>query len=493
MLKTLASQAVIYGLSTIIVKFINYMLTPYLTNILPKFEYGVQGYFYGLIPFGLTLLTMGLETGYFRFYGKCTTTDQRNTLFSTLLTAITVTALVFVSSVIIFTPEIFSLIDSIGENNLNVIPLVGSLIGVDAILAIAYTKLRAENRAKKFMLTRLIHVIINVFFCVFFYSILPGIKESPLFSWMWIEGFNAGYIFISNLIASSIILLMVTSDIRFSRPVFDPKVFKLVFLFSLPLLISGIGGTANEFIDRVLLEKLLPDATKMEDIGIYTAVMKIATLVYLFTQIYKFAAEPFFLSNVKKKDFKEANAKSMKFFIIISLSIFLFINLYMGLFKYIVGEEYRVGLSIAPILLLSNVLIGVYFNLSFWYKITEKTFFAIIITLIGLCVTVIFNFVMIPHWGYTGSAWARLACEATMVALSYYLNQKYYPIPYDLKAIGKYALLAAIIFTISSLVKTENWVEYLINTVLFSTFIFYFLRTEKINIIKEIKSLIRNK
>ncbi len=482
-LRKLAGQTATYGMSTIIVKFINYLLTPYLTNILTESQYGVQSYYYSFIPFGLTLLTMGLETGYFRFVGKSETAEEKNRVFSTIFTTVSLTSLLFFIAVCLFTGPIYRFTADLGAGSISLIPIVGALIAIDAITAIPYAKLRAQERAKRFLATRVINVLVNVFFCVFFYSVLPLFKDSALLGWMWIEGYGAGYVFIANLIASITTLFMLLPQMESVKLHIDRKLLKALLLFSAPLLISGISGTANEFIDRQLLAILLPTDIKMSSVGIYSGVMKVAALMYLFIQMYRFAAEPFFLSNVKKEDFKLANAEAMKYFIIVSVMIFLGITLYMDIFQYFIGAPFRVGLRIVPILLLSNMFIGIYVNLSFWYKVTEKTHFALIITLAGLAVTIILNFALIPLLGYEGSAWARLGCESSMVLLSYFLNQKYYPIPYDLKTIFKYMGAGAVIYTISVVLPIEHTaLRLLANTILFITFILFFIQQEKINL-----------
>ena len=482
-LRKLAGQTATYGMSTISVKFINYLLTPYLTNILTESQYGVQSYYYSFIPFGLTLLTMGSETGYFRFVGKSETAEEKNRVFSTIFTTVSLTSLLFFIAVCLFTGPIYRFTADLGAGSISLIPIVGALIAIDAITAIPYAKLRAQERAKRFLATRVINVLVNVFFCVFFYSVLPLFKDSALLGWMWIEGYGAGYVFIANLIASITTLFMLLPQMEGVKLHIDRKLLKALLLFSAPLLISGISGTANEFIDRQLLAILLPTDIKMSSVGIYSGVMKVAALMYLFIQMYRFAAEPFFLSNVKKEDFKLANAEAMKYFIIVSVMIFLGITLYMDIFQYFIGAPFRVGLRIVPILLLSNMFIGIYVNLSFWYKVTEKTHFALIITLAGLAVTIILNFALIPLLGYEGSAWARLGCEGSMVLLSYFLNQKYYPIPYDLKTIFKYMGAGAVIYTISVVLPIEHTaLRLLANTILFITFILFFIQQEKINL-----------
>lgn len=482
-IKKLASQTAIYGMSTILVKFINYLLTPYLTYILSESEYGIQSYFYAFIPFGLTILTMGLETGYFRFAGKAKTPKEERALFSTIFSVVALAGLLFFGLSIAFTNSIYHFLVSQGADLKAAIPLVGALIAVDAIVSVAYARLRAKEKSKKFVITRVLSVVINVSLCLFFYSVLPHFKESAALGWMWIEGFGVGYIFVSNLVASLLTLLLVLSDIKDYRPHIDRKLLWGLIIFSAPLLLSGLSGTANEFIDRQMLAYLLPMDIKMSSVGIYSGVMKLAALMYLFIQMYRYAAEPLFLTNIKKEDFKAANAEAMKYFVIVSIIIFLFITLFLDIFQYFIGRDFRQGLRIVPILLLSNMFIGIYVNLSFWYKITEKTIFAVVISIAGLVVTVALNLVLIPKMGYEGSALARLGCEGSMVVLSYVLNQKYYPINYDLKTIGIYALVGAAIYALSIFINIDNTTLSLsVNAILFAIFILFFIRKEHIDV-----------
>ncbi|MFI3261832.1 MAG: polysaccharide biosynthesis C-terminal domain-containing protein [Rikenellaceae bacterium] len=493
MLRKLASQTVIYGLSTILVKFINYMLTPYLTYRLSKEVIGEQGYFYSIIPFGLVLLTMGFETGYFRFCGKAKSDEEKKELFSTILIFISAISILFFAGVWFFTPELYEITLSAGVRNISIIPLVGGIVATDAILAIIYTKIREEGRAKKFLVTRVFNVLVNVGFCLLFYSVLPYAEPDSLLGSWWNEGSASVYVFTANLIASLATLLLLVTEIHFTPRPFNPKIIKPLLIFSLPLMVSSIGGTANEFVDRQLLAFLLPESIKLSSVGIYSSVMKIAALIYLFNQMYRFAAEPLFLSNVSKDNFKEYNAQALKYFTIVSIGIFLFVTAYIDIFKYFIGAEFRVGLGVVPILLLSNILIGIYLNLSFWYKITEKTIFATIITFTGLIITVLLNFLLIPRYGYVGSAWARLSCEAAMVLLSYYLNQKYYPINYDLKSVAKYTLVGAVIFVCCWWSPFEGWLKFLVNSILFITFIVYFVKVEKIDVKGEFMRVIKRK
>lgn len=482
-IKKLVSQTATYGLTTIIVRFVNYFLTPYFTYlaIFTHSVYGVMGYYYSVIPFGLTLLSMGLETGYFRFVGKCDTEKEKSRIFNTLLSTVGLISVLFFIIATSFTDNIYSLLNGDKAGTKMLIPIVAAIIAVDAILAMPFAKIRYEGKVRKFMYVKVANVMLNVVLCVFFYSVLPILSSKGILTWLWNENLGSLYVFVANLIASLLSLAMVYSEIRQFKFTIDKKILRTIFIFSLPLFISGLSGTANEFIDRQLLYFMLPGSTATAEIGIYTAVMKIAAFIYLFIQMYRYAAEPYFLSEVKNSDFKERNAQALKYFTIASLAIFLFITLFMDYFQYFIGKEFRVGLKIVPILLLSNVLVGVYLNLSYWYKVSERTYFAVIISLVGLAVTISLNIALIPIWGYVGAAWARLGCETAMVILSYALNQKFMPVNYDVKTIGKYSLLVGTLYGAFSLLNIdEGFIKTSVAILFFITFVLYFLYQEKL-------------
>ncbi len=491
-IRKLVSQTASYGMITIIVRFINYFMTPYFTNlaIFTESVYGVMGYYYSLIPLGLTLLTMGLETGYFRFVGKAKDDTERREIFNTLTSTIAIVSTLFFGLALLFSSQIYSLFDGNKAGSEALIPLVAAIIAVDAIISMPFAKLRYDGNTTKFMKIKVANVIINLTLSIFFYSILPLLSDKGILTQLWNPEFGCGYVFIANLIASLASLLMLRGEMKGFKLRIDTKILRTIFVFSLPLFLGGISGSANEVIDRQLLFFLLPDNIATSELGIYTAVMKIAAFIYIFTQMYKYAAEPFFLSEVKGEDFKKRNAEALKYFTIASLAIFLFITLYMDYFQYFIGERFRSGIKIVPLLLLSNLLAGVLLNLSYWYKVSEKTHFAIIITVAGLTTTTVMNLLLIPEFGYVGAAWARVGCEVVMVILSYTLGQRYMKIEYDLKCIMKYVIIACALYFSHSLIKIENsLLNVIISSLFFITFVLYFAVEQKLlkRIINKIK------
>lgn len=488
-IRKLAGQTAVYGISSIVARLLNYLLTPYLTRIMTEAEYGAVTDMYALIPFALVVLTMGLESGYFRFAGKADGESGRREVFASTWGAVTAMAVLFMSVVLLFRGE---LADVAGYSaNPSFIWIVGAIITLDAITAIPFARLRQQGRAGRYVTIRVVSVVINLVLCIFFYSALPALAPgSGFFASIYDPLFGAGYVFVANLVASAVTLLILIPTTGRVMPRLSRRVLRPIMIFSIPLLISGIAGTANEFIDRQMIKYLMPEEIAMSALGIYGAVVKIGVVMLLFTQMYRLAAEPFFLANFKKDDFVRTNAEAMKFFLIVSISIFLCITLFIDLFALIIGRDFRSGIYILPVVLIANMLSGVVLNLSFWYKQMSMTRFAILVTGIGLVFTVVFNFLLVPRMGIYGAALARLVCEAAMVAVSYRLNRRYCPTPYDLRRIGEYVAVGALLYGVSFAtgMLPVFW-KYLCNLALLGAFGMYALRRERISVPALVRSI----
>ncbi len=477
MLKRLASDTVIYGLGTIVPRLINYLLAPYLTYLaLSEESYGVMSYFYATIPFGLSILTMGLENAFFRFTGKAETAIEKLRVFKTTTTTVLLFSLLFLAAAIYYQDRIYELIDY--DFSSTIIPLVVGIIAIDAVSAIPFARLRDKGKSLQFSILKIVGVLINVSFVVFFYSYLPS-HNSGILAPLWVEDFGSGYVFVSNLIASGVILVVLMAMNLDYRPIIEVRLLKQIMIFSIPLFISGFSGTANEFIDRQMMAFLLPQNISMEEIGTYSATLKIAALMIIFTQMYRYAAEPLFLSKTKRENFKEDTALATKYFYIASLAIFLVITLFIDLFEMLVAEDFRDGVALVPVMLISNILLGLQLNLSFWYKFRERTHYALYITLAGLVVIVLFNYIFLPQWGYSAAAYAKLLGMATMVAISYWLNQKHYPIDYQLPRLGLYTALTAILYFSSEAITLDNiWLDNIARLALLGVFVAFVVKLE---------------
>ena len=479
MLRKLAGQTAIYGISTIGVRLLNYVLTPYLTRILTKAEYGVYTDIYAVIPFLLVVLTLGMETGFFRFFNKAETPDERKKVFQTILGAVSLAGTLFFVLLLLFLKPVAGWMQY--SDTPSYVWLMGAIVWFDVLTAIPFAKLRADNRPLRFVGIRFISVVVNVALCFFFYSGLP--KITALAS-LWNPAYGAGYAFIANLIQSAVAMGMLLPVLRGYLPRIDKQILKRVFIYSLPLLIAGIPGVANEFIDRQLLKYLLPAGENMAALGGYGAVTKLAVIMTLFVQMYRYGAEPFFLSNFKGNEFQRTNAEAMKYFIIVSIAIFLGITYFTDFFGLILGKDFRDDIYILPIILLANLFAGIVLSLSFWYKHSGLTKFAVVITGTGLLITIGLNMVLIPRIGNLGAAWTRLICEAAMIVVSYFLCRKYFPIPYNLKRIGAYFLVGAALYVAGMLANETlpRIASVPIDISLLALFCIFVVRTEKIDV-----------
>ena len=478
MLEKLAKQTAIYGISTIVVRFLNYLLTPYYTRIFDEATYGIVTDIYALIPFALVILSMGMESSYFRFsthaeeQGGDVAAGKRKVFATTWGITIVAAMLFFVVVWLLDMPLSRAMGDAYAQNP-EYILIVAGIIMVDVWTMIPFSRLREQGRAMHFVMLKALNVVLNVALAIIF-----GVAG------FYSTEFGVGWVFVANLIASIVTLLALLPTTQRITPRIDRALLRRIFIYSLPLLISGVAGTANEFIDRQMIKYLAPSADAFVELGIYGAIVKIAVIMTLFTQMYRLAAEPFFLAGFKKEEFREANAAAMKYFIIASMIIFLVIVLFSDLFALIVGPEFRKGMDILPVVLAANILAGVWFNLSFWYKREEKTKYAAYITFLGLGITIALSFLLVPKFGYRGAAWVRLAAEAAMVVWSYILCRRHYPIPYDLRRIGEYVLLTALAYGASIL-----WAEHLsgmalyaLNATLLLGVVCYAVRRERIDV-----------
>lgn len=482
-LRKLAGQTATYGISTVLVRLVNFTLAPYLTRILTKDVYGEYTYMYGIIPFALVILTMGLESGYFRFAGKARSEAEKRDLFATAWGAVSLASLAFMAMVLLFQRPIAVWTEF--EHHRSYVWLVGAIVMFDAIGAIPFARLREQGKARKYVFIRLVSVVINVALCFFFLSVLPWLARHGIMGGLHIENFGAGYPLVANLIASAVTLLVLLPTCDRVMPRINPKTFRRVMVYSLPLLISGIAGVSNEFLDRILLNDLLPGDKIYRDsvLGVYGAVARLGVVMTLFVQMYRMAAEPFFLAEFKKDDFRQANAQTMKYYFIVAVFIFLFITLFSDLFILILGRDFRQGIYLLPYILLANMLSGVVLNLSFWYKQMEATKFAIIVTCSGMVFTVGMNFLLIPLYEALGAAVARLISETVMVVVSLALCQRYFRIPFDFRRIGFYIILGAALFGVGTMCSgLAGWLRYCISVLLCTLFLLAAVRKEKIDL-----------
>jgi O-antigen/teichoic acid export membrane protein len=481
-LKKLAGHTLIYGLSTLLARFINYLMNPIYTTVFEPSVYGIYGEFYIYIPILLTILTFGLETGFFRFSSN--KIENKESVYSTAFTTLLLTSSVFILYVMFSYQNIISGLD-LSPNRWYVI-LSGWIVFFDVIAAIPFARLRSENKATLFVVIKTLNILINVGLNLLLIYVIPSLF--PLLPKMGIL-----VIFIANVITSFLTLFVVMHfagipSVRLNKPL-----FKEMMIYSLPLVISGLVGQINDLLDRFSIKYLLPSGENpMYQMGIYISNLKLAVVLTLFTQMFRYAAEPFFFSNVNKEDSSKTYADVFKYFSIFGMIIFLLVTLYIDIFQYLEGFKFRVGLPIVPILLLSYYFVGLFYNLQLIFKLHNKTRKTIDVTAFGLIVLVIFNVIFVPRFGYQAAAWGRLLSFVSMCVISYFIARKFVKIPYDFKNISFYFVLGLGIYFLSEAFRQENMLLRLaINTVLFGSYVLVFLYREKINPVALTKSLLK--
>ena len=446
-LKKLASQTAIYGVSSIVGRFLNYMLFPIYTRVFDRAEYGVVSEFYAYTGFLTVLLTFGMETGYFRF----SKTEDENKTYSTVLIFLSIFSALFGISSFLLAPKLGSALHY--SDHLEYFGWFGLILAFDTIGAIPFARLRNENRAVNFAGVKFTEILVNVGLNLFVLVLCRGafIKDPHSFlGRLYNPAIGVGYVFIFNLASSAAKLLLLSPQLRGIRYGFDSFIFRRILTYSLPMVVIGLAGVTNEMLDRAMLPHLLPGTIEENraQTGIYGGCYKMSILMSLFIQAFRFAAEPFFFAHAAKDGSRKTIADVMTWFVIFCCFIYLLVTLYLDLFAGLLGKDFREGLGIVPILLLANLFLGVYVNLSVWYKLTDRTMMGAWVSIAGAIITIVLNILWIPIFGYMGSAWATLICYALMATVSYILGQKYYPVPYESLKVIAYIALVVILYEV---------------------------------------------
>lgn len=483
-LRKLVGQTAIYGLSSILGRFLNYLLTPLYTSklVFQPDQYGIITEMYAYVAFLVVLLTYGMETAFFRYFAE--QKEKQGAVFSTALWSLIITSLIFIVAVSVFAQPIANFLGY--PDHKEFVSWFGIIVGLDALIAIPLAKLRANNRAIRFASINFafigVNIGLNLFFLAYCLPMYKAGNTNLLIDWAYNPEIGVGYVFIANLIASISRFLLMLPEILRVKFQFDWSTWKRMMRYALPLLIAGLAGIVNETLDRALLKWLLYDelgeVLTMTQLGIYGACYKLSIVITLFIQAYRYAAEPFFFDQKEDKNAPATYAKMLHLFFAFVMFVFLVVTLFLDVFKYFIpNEAYWVGLDIVPVLLLANVFLGVYYNLSVWYKLTDKTQIGSYISIVGALLTIGLNVALIPYFGFRGSAWATLGCYFTMSVLSYYIGQRYYRVPYSLFKIFAYLSLALIFyFSHSMLQQVESTFLYLIRTsmlVIFAALAYY--------------------
>lgn len=428
-IRKLAGQTAIYGLSSIIGRLLNYLLVPFYTRVFNPAEYGVVSEFYAYVTFLIILYTFGMETAYFHFSNKDEVNEK---VYGNSLLTLSGTSFLFSGVLLLFAQSIATALGY--PHHPEYIRWFACILAFDALTAIPFARLRQLGRAKTFAGLKLLNIISNIALNIFFIAWLPKLAahHPGVWSWLYDPAIGIGYVFIANLIASAVTFIFLAGDYRiiFHSP--DPQLIKQMIVYAFPLLIAGFAGMINETLDRAILKYLVTDkSTAMTQLGIYSACYKLSILMTLFVQTFRYASEPFFFAQHKKDDGRQIYARVMNYFVFMCSVIMLGVLLYLDVVKIFIGKQFHSGLHIVPILLLANLCLGVYLNLSIWYKLTGQTRFGAWLSVFGASVTIAFNLWLIPKMGYTGAAWTTLICYALMMIFSYIKGQQQFYVPYQ--------------------------------------------------------------
>jgi O-antigen/teichoic acid export membrane protein len=444
-IKTLAKQTAWYGASNILSRFLNYLLTPLLTSVFASADYGKISTLFAYAAFLNIIFTYGLETAYFRFIQQEPEKKVYNTAFSSILiSTLLITSVLWFSS-----DQIASFLEV--PSHPEYVRWMLLIVAFDTFAVLPFSKLRHKGRPVKFAFVKSTNIIINIGFVLFFLYFCKNSSAGSYWSDIYNPEIGVGYVLLANLFASIITLVLLTKEIVVFRWELNLSFWKTLMKYSWPLLIVGFGGMINEMIDRFMLLKLYTGSSEeaLSQIGIYSANYKLAVLIVIFIQTFRMGAEPFFFSQSASEDAPKIYSRIMKFFVIACCFCFLGVTLFLDVWKYFMGsthKEYWNGLLVVPVLMLSKIFLGIYYNLSVWYKVTNKNLIGAWITITGVLVTALVNFFLIPYWGYWACATATVCCYGWMMIVSAMWGQKYYPVPYPWAKIILYITISIGLF-----------------------------------------------
>lgn len=467
-IKKLAGQTAVYGIPLILGRILSYLLVPLYTRVFEPGLYGTVSVFYSYSAFLLVVLSYGMETAFFRFSQQ---NEDRDRVYSTGMISLLITTSVFLTAILIFAEPVARFIDYADQKKYVV--WFGWILALDTLSAIPFARLRALNKPGRFARIRMAGIFLNIGLNLFFILFCPWVLKNSGSEFLvgFIESIHRSdwgieYIFISNLISSGVVLILLLPEIFSVKWELDRELWRRMFIYAFPLLFAGMAGIVNETFDRLLLRYLLPmtpDEAEYQ-VGIYSACYKIAILMTIFIQAYRYAAEPFFFAQARQNNAKDVYAGVMNYFIITVSLIFLGTMVYLDDFimPVLVGAEYHQGRAVIPMLMMAHLFLGVYYNLSVWYKLADKTVWGAWFSVIGAVISLVLNIIWIPRaaehalHGYYGSAWAAFICYGAMMVLSYIVGQKYYPVKYNIPKFFLYIGLAAGLYFVNVLLKFDN-------------------------------------
>jgi O-antigen/teichoic acid export membrane protein len=486
LIKKLAGETMIYGVSSILSRLLNYVVMAfYLTRVFETGEYGVVSDMYTYAALLMVIFTYRMETTFFRFASE---KDKLPSVFSTTSISLLISTAFFVGVLLFFAQPLADFLKY--SDHVDYVQWFVFILAFDALAAIPFARLRLENRPIRFAVIKTLNILVNIFFIFFFLEICPALIARG-----W-DSLNAiydpenriAYVFIANFLGSLAVILFLLPQYRKLRFTFDPVLWKKMIRYAMPLVVVGLAAVINQLINVPLLKYYLPydDTINMQQVGIYTACFKLAILMSLFIQAFNYAAEPFFFRNAQRGDSRKVYAQVGQAFAIVGSLVFLGITLYLDVVKFFIGPSFREALYVVPIVTLAFLFLGLYYNFSIWYKLSDKTIIGAYISVVGAVMTIALNIFLIPVYGYEGSAWASLACYVFMALASYLVGRKYYPIPYPMAKIFTYIGFAVGAYFLSSMLRgilNDRFIYIiLVNTAILLTYVFIIYRMEKVAI-----------
>lgn len=467
-LKSLLKDTAIYGASSIVGRFLNYLLVPVYVSAMSVRSggYGVVTEIYAWVALAMVILTYGMETTFFRYVNK--EEENPKKVYSTTLIMVGFTSLLFVAVGLAFLPAIS---DAMGYGaHPEYIGMMIGVVAMDAFQSIPFAYLRYRKQPLRFVALKLLFIVLNIAINITYY--------------VGMGGSDVGYAFMFNLICTATVMLLMLPLVHLGGG-FDWRLARRMLNYSYPILILGVAGILNQVADKIIFSHVYPHSDAKTQLGIYGAASKIAMIMALLTQAFRYAYEPIVFSKSRDRDSKDFYAKAMKYFVIFTLLAFLCVTFYIDILKYVIAPnpDYWVGLRVVPIVMAAEILMGIYFNLSFWYKLIDKTLWGAVFSFVGCAVLIAINVVFVPRYGYMACAWAGVAGYGVATVVSYVVGQRKYPIAYDIRSIGLYMLVAAVLFAASQLQPWgAQWLRMAVNTALLGVFVAMIIKVEHINL-----------
>lgn len=493
-MKSLAKDTAIYGLSSIVGRFLNWCLVPLYTIKFPAEEYGIVTYIYAVVALALIILTYGMETGFFRFANHERWKNPMQ-VYSTVLISLAVSSTVFMAAASALSVPLADWLQC-GDHP-SYVWLMAVCVGVDAFTSIPFCYLRYKKRPIKFALLKFLNIGLNIGLNLFFILLCPWLMDAApaTVDWFYRPDYSVGYVFLANFISSIAMLALLVPELTGFRWTFCGKLWQEMLRYSAPLLVLGVAGIMNQTLDKIIFPLLYTGPDSMAELGIYGANYKIAIVMVMFIQAFRFAYEPFIFAQNKKEGLSanKSYADAMKYFIIAAIAIFMIVMFYLDILRYFISPKYFSGLKVVPIVMIAELFFGIFFNLSVWYKLSDKTMWGVWFSLFGLAVTIAMNVILVPRYSYMGCAWGAFICYGSMMIASYFVGQAKRPIDYHLKRIGTYVIMGAALYAAGMyLLATDNHlINWIVRAILLGIYATAVCKIEHIHPATMIKAIAR--